>query len=148
MKKVILVLALALMGASAFSQRPGDILERYLQVKDALVASDGDAAKLHAAGLHSAVSAAGPFGERDALLKGTQRLAKAHGLEKQRLALAEVSEILWRVGKSYGGDEGVVYYQYCPMKNAHWLSIEQAIRNPYYGAAMLTCGQTTETRAK
>lgn len=42
-----------------------------------------------------------------------------------------------------------VYYQFCPMANggrgANWLSKESGIKNPYYGAQMLTCGNTVET---
>ena len=42
-----------------------------------------------------------------------------------------------------------VYYQHCPMynngKGANWLSKESAIKNPYYGSQMLTCGSTVET---
>ena len=42
-----------------------------------------------------------------------------------------------------------VYYQRCPMfnngKGANWLSKESAIKNPYYGNKMLTCGSVTET---
>jgi len=42
-----------------------------------------------------------------------------------------------------------VYYQFCPMaidnKGAYWLSEESDIKNPYFGDAMLTCGETKET---
>ena len=42
-----------------------------------------------------------------------------------------------------------VYYQFCPMANdgkgANWLSKENTVKNPYYGAAMLTCGSVVET---
>ena len=42
-----------------------------------------------------------------------------------------------------------VYYQHCPMaddgKGANWLSKESAIKNPYYGSQMLSCGKTVET---
>jgi hypothetical protein len=31
------------------------------------------------------------------------------------------------------------------MKKAYWLSPDKAIKNPYYGSAMLTCGKVTET---
>jgi hypothetical protein len=45
--------------------------------------------------------------------------------------------------------ETPVYYQFCPMakggKGANWLSKESAIKNPYYGAQMLTCGKVVET---
>ena len=42
-----------------------------------------------------------------------------------------------------------VYSEYCPMadnnKGAYWLSLEEEIRNPYYGEAMLKCGDVRET---
>jgi hypothetical protein len=42
-----------------------------------------------------------------------------------------------------------IYYQYCPMANkgkgANWLSMENKIKNPYYGTQMLTCGKVLET---
>jgi hypothetical protein len=41
-----------------------------------------------------------------------------------------------------------LYEQYCPMKKATWLSETAAIKNPYYGSQMLTCGKTTETLNK
>ena len=45
----------------------------------------------------------------------------------------------------------MLYRQYCPMafdnKGAHWLSETEAIRNPYFGEKMLSCGQTKETLA-
>jgi hypothetical protein len=38
-----------------------------------------------------------------------------------------------------------IYQQYCPMKKAAWLSNESAVKNPYYGSSMLTCGNVTDT---
>ena len=42
-----------------------------------------------------------------------------------------------------------IYYQFCPMakagKGANWLSKESAIKNPYFGSKMLTCGSVVET---
>jgi hypothetical protein len=29
---------------------------------------------------------------------------------------------------------------FCPMVNKPWLTKDKTIRNPYYGASMLTCG--------
>ncbi|MEO2064046.1 efflux RND transporter periplasmic adaptor subunit [Christiangramia sp.] len=41
------------------------------------------------------------------------------------------------------------YSQFCPMANdnngAYWLSLEEEIRNPYYGQAMLNCGEIKDT---
>jgi hypothetical protein len=42
-----------------------------------------------------------------------------------------------------------IYIDHCPMyndnKGADWISKESGIKNPYYGAMMLTCGSTKET---
>lgn len=42
-----------------------------------------------------------------------------------------------------------VYIQFCPMadnnKGAYWISLEEEVRNPYYGEAMLTCGEVKAT---
>mgnify|MGYP003645339679 CR=1 FL=1 len=42
-----------------------------------------------------------------------------------------------------------VYSEFCPMadnnKGAFWLSLEKEIRNPYYGEAMLKCGEVKAT---
>ena len=61
------------------------------------------------------------------------------------MALSKNIYELIKVSKS----AGTVYYQFCPMANdgkgANWLSKESAIKNPYYGSQMLTCGKTVET---
>jgi hypothetical protein len=31
------------------------------------------------------------------------------------------------------------------MKKSYWLSADEAIKNPYYGNMMLTCGKVSET---
>lgn len=42
-----------------------------------------------------------------------------------------------------------LYVQHCPMANDNkggdWLSLSDDIKNPYFGAAMLTCGEVTES---
>ena len=42
-----------------------------------------------------------------------------------------------------------VYSEFCPMadnnKGAYWISLEKEVRNPYYGEAMLTCGEVKDT---
>jgi len=48
----------------------------------------------------------------------------------------------------FGVNENV-YIQFCPMadnnKGAYWISLEKEVRNPCYGAAMLTCGEVNAT---
>ena len=47
------------------------------------------------------------------------------------------------------GINQTVYNEFCPMaddnKGGYWLSLEKEIRNPYYGQAMLTCGEVKAT---
>ena len=51
--------------------------------------------------------------------------------------------------KMFGLENTTAYFQYCPMANndkgAYWLSSKKDILNPYFGDAMLTCGETKET---
>ena len=43
------------------------------------------------------------------------------------------------------GAAKTLYQQYCPMYNNNkggmWLSASEEIKNPYYGAKMLNCGE-------
>jgi Cu(I)/Ag(I) efflux system membrane fusion protein len=59
------------------------------------------------------------------------------------------SDVFYKTLKSFGLMGKTVFYQFCPMMNdgkgAYWLSETKDIRNPYYGEAMLTCGETKET---
>ncbi len=41
--------------------------------------------------------------------------------------------------------EEPLYLDYCPMKKSSWLSNDKAIKNPYFGSSMLTCGSVKET---
>jgi len=80
------------------------------------------------------------------LLKATEKMSKANGIEKQRAVFNDVSTTIWKVVKKADKVEQPVYYQYCPMKKAYWLSKEKEIKNPYYGSSMLTCGNVAETK--
>jgi hypothetical protein len=61
------------------------------------------------------------------------------------MPLSENMYALIKVSKT----ETPTYYQFCPMANdgkgANWLSKENAVKNPYYGSQMLTCGKVVET---
>jgi len=41
------------------------------------------------------------------------------------------------------GTENTLYQQFCPMYDggSAWLSMNEEIRNPYYGSKMLKCGK-------
>ena len=69
-------------------------------------------------------------------------------LEEQRRQFGFLSQALINTLTAFGADE-TLYVQHCPMAfdnaGANWLSEEPAIRNPYFGEAMLTCGSTLDT---
>jgi len=75
-------------------------------------------------------------------------LREAKDLSKQREVFAVLSEDIYSLSKS-SKPSFSVYYQKCPMfnkgKGGTWLSREKEIKNPYYGAQMLTCGSTIHT---
>jgi Cu(I)/Ag(I) efflux system membrane fusion protein len=70
-------------------------------------------------------------------------------LDDQRKEFSLFNDSFYKVIITFGLMGKTVYYQFCPMMNdnkgAYWLSETKDIRNPYYGDAMLTCGETKET---
>lgn len=146
MKKLFFILLIMLFAFSAFAQNTGDLLNHYISVKNGLVSNDSKAALQAASTLHQAVKKEGNFAQRNELLKAIEKLHKAGSIEKQRAAFDGVSAIMWKLVKGSDKVGQAVYYQYCPMKKAYWLSKEKEIKNPYYGTAMLTCGKIVETK--
>ena len=146
MKKLFFATAAILFGFSAFAQNTGKLLDNYISVKNALVSSDAPAAAQAIHTLYQSVKAETDFAEKEALLQATEKLHKAANIEKQRAAFNDISTVMWAVVKGPGKTGQAVYYQYCPMKKAYWLSKEKEIKNPYYGSAMLSCGKVVETK--
>jgi hypothetical protein len=135
------------------------VLDAYFSVKDALVNSDGNAAAESAANLAKAINTV----KMDQLASDQHtvwmkvmselgadagHISETRDVGRQRDRFSTLSENMYKLIKS-GNPSEAVYYQHCPMarggEGANWLSQIPAIKNPYYGAKMLTCGQTTET---
>ncbi len=147
MKKIIFAMAVILIGFSAFSQNTSLLLNNYIDVKNALVSSNVKAAAETISILFNSVKKEENFTQKTELLNATEKLYKAgNNLDKQRAAFDDVSTIMWKLVKDSENVNGKVYYQFCPMKKAYWLSKEKDIKNPYYGSAMLTCGNVVETK--
>ena len=74
-------------------------------------------------------------------------IANPTELKEQRDHFDELSDNMTLGIQSFGINKKV-YHQYCPMKNengAYWLSVERKIKNPYFGEAMLNCGEIIHT---
>ena len=82
------------------------------------------------------------------LKSNTEKIAATTIIEKQRVVFMDLSANFYALLKVSKQDYSI-YYQNCPMyndgKGANWLSKENAVKNPYYGSQMLTCGKTVET---
>jgi copper chaperone CopZ len=129
----------------------------YFATKDALVNDDAVAASAEANVLVKAIKAVDMKAmsseehtawmnvEKDLLLHAGQ-IAETTAIERQRGHFTALSEVLYSIAKVLEADY-TIYYQHCPMYEggADWLSKENAVKNPYYGSSMLTCGKTTET---
>ncbi len=126
-----------------------DLLTHYYAIKDALVASKADLAATHAAAFVKTVATVDaknlPDANRALLLKDASAIASAKDLKKQRELFSGFSENMAAYAKVTKLGHGDIYKAYCPMIKAGWLSKEAAIKNPYYGSAMLTCGKVVET---
>lgn len=70
-------------------------------------------------------------------------LAKAKDLAAARDAFKPLSTSLISYLSKEKVQTGRYYAAYCPMAKASWLQTDKAIKNPYYGKSMLTCGQIT-----
>ena len=82
---------------------------------------------------------------RTALLSDAVVISQTKDLKLQREKFATLSTNLFALAKTVKLTTEPVYQQYCPMKKASWLSNNRAIKNPYYGSAMLTCGSVKTT---
>ncbi|MEM8521966.1 DUF3347 domain-containing protein [Flavobacterium sp. PL12] len=135
------------------------VFENYFLLKDELVKTDGVTASAKAKQLSSSLSAV----KMDELSKDVHKvwmkvmknvMADAKGIaatkdvKAQRVLFVSLSKKMYDLVK-VAKFQTPVYYQYCPMvnngKGANWLSKENAVKNPYYGSKMMTCGEVVET---
>jgi len=69
-------------------------------------------------------------------------------IKTKRTAFIQLSSVMISSVKAFGINKEI-YNQFCPMANndkgANWLSFQENIKNPYFGDAMLTCGNVEET---
>tara|TARA_R110002167_G_scaffold56471_4_gene160244 strand:- start:12 stop:530 length:519 start_codon:yes stop_codon:yes gene_type:complete len=125
------------------NENVANVYEHYEHIKNDLVGSNpGDAQK----GAEMLNEALNKVEGANAALSVSQEIAATDNLKVQRKAFSELStemEALLR-GKITSGK---LYKDFCPMAlngGAYWLSSIKDIRNPYYGAQMLSCGKVAE----
>lgn len=143
-----------------FKKQLTQVYEKYLLMKDAFVATDAHKV-MTAAGDVSAALKKVDMGllkgdahmawmeNLDVLEKTATSMSKQMDIEKQRSEFAKFNIAFYKSIKAFGLSDVTTYYQYCPMadkdKGAYWFSNSEEIRNPYFGDAMLGCGENRET---
>ena len=125
------------------------LLTSYYNLKDALVSSNSTAAATSAEAFVKALNAIDKEivkeESRSAFLSDANTISQTKDLKVQREKFATLSTNMFVLAKVVKLSTEPVYQQYCPMKKASWLSNDKAIKNPYYGSAMLTCGSVKAT---
>ena len=125
------------------------ILAAYLPVSKAL-ADDNDKHAKHTATTLVETIEQNPTPQTKSLLNPARQLAAATDIKSRRAALKSLSDALIQLIREHGRDSiGNAYVVNCPMalggKGADWLSATPTVLNPYFGDAMLHCGDVTET---
>lgn len=130
------------MAMAEFSDEKSKMMyQHYLEIKDALVATNADDAKA------AAKSMVG-MEEGNEVSSIAQKLANTDDVNKQREIFSELTAAMEPVLKE-AITSGKIYKQFCPMafegKGDYWYSNSDQIRNPYFGDKMLKCGRVEET---
>lgn len=149
----------ALNSPQSFKSQVDEIATGYLATKDALVASDTTQANAKVSTLLEAIAKVDTTAllaevqqkwltQQQSLEKAARQVQNAQGLEAKRTAFEDLSASMYQLVTDFG-TTATLYKQYCPMafndKGAYWLSAQSEIKNPYFGDAMLTCGEVQET---
>jgi copper chaperone CopZ len=135
------------------------VFDTYFVVKDAMISSDGNATSIASKELLISINNIKMeklemdvhmvwmkvFNE---IKNDSEQISNIKDIKKQRNHFVTLSKDIYALLKVAKYDVPV-YFQNCPMyndgKGANWLSKENAVKNPYYGSMMLTCGKTIET---
>lgn len=136
------------------------LFDRYFLLKDALVKDDLTTAKKQAGELKKAFENTGMslftgkahdhwMRHSGAAVEALNMLAAATDIEGARKYFKPLSGQMVALAKAFGPFGETVYVQHCPMADnntgADWLSLDEQIKNPYFGDKMLKCGSVTAT---
>ncbi len=136
------------------------VYQAYLIMKDAFIASDALKVSEEAKKVDKSLKSVNMellkgdshmvwMEQLKTLKSSINSISKLSDIEKQRTWFATFSLTFYKSIKAFGLNNTTAYYQYCPMANrdkgAYWFSETEEIRNPYFGVAMMGCGENRET---
>lgn len=158
MMTIFLLLSVMVLEAQTKSQEKNElksVYDNYISLKNDLVITDRKSAMKDANELLAVISAVKSESLKPDvktiwlkvhknLSAEAKKITETSDIKKQRDAFKTLSTDMFEIMKVSSLGE-TLYYQYCPMQDAYWISTESKIKNPYYGSQMLTCGKTVET---
>ncbi|MFZ2900175.1 MAG: efflux RND transporter periplasmic adaptor subunit [Saprospiraceae bacterium] len=136
------------------------LFDFYFPLKDALVKDDLATAQKQAADLKKAFDKTSMslftgeahnhwMNHSAAAVEALNKIAVARDVEEARKHFKPLSGQMVALAKAFGPFGETVYVQHCPMADnntgADWLSLDEQIRNPYFGDKMLKCGSVAAT---
>jgi hypothetical protein len=134
---VVAIVSVAVSAAAA--ELPKALLDPYLQVQAALASDKFEPVAMNAKAIGAVAATLGK--EAETLASTAKTLEAAKDIAAARTAFGDVSDALVAYAEKTKSELGAdVRVAYCPMVNKPWLQKDKEIKNPYYGAAMLSCG--------
>ncbi len=136
------------------------IFQSYFEMKNALTADDfakaqnsGKSMRKELATINMSLFTGNSHGiwmdYSSKLSNALQHIDHLTTIDALRKDFMSVSTAMIGISESFHPMNEILYVQHCPMANtnkgADWLSEEKEIINPYFGQAMLSCGETTKT---
>jgi len=134
-------------------------IANYFALKDALVQTDSKATTNAATALTASLKAIDMkklsseehvvwMKVMKSLTSDAEKISISKDIAAQRSMFSALSDNMYQIMK-VTKQETPVYYQNCPMynkgKGGNWLSQDKAVKNPFYGSKMMSCGSTVET---
>ena len=117
------------------------VYDHYLKVESALASDSVKGVDEHANAIAKAVRGDDMKMLPADVAQEADRLATAKDLKSAREAFKPLSASLIKYLTDNKVAKGTYHEAYCPMVKASWLQTEKAIKNPYMGKSMLTCGE-------
>ena len=136
------------------------LLENYLALKNTLVTDDLSEARKEVKQLNSILEDLNKLplsADNTKIWKSFQKeleqtsslLKQENSLDAIRTNFTKLSETMIGLVNTFKLNSSKLYVLHCPMANknkgANWLSASSEVKNPYYGSAMLSCGEVKAT---
>ena len=140
---------------AAFKAQLNDLANAYIYLKDAFVATDASTAAAAAKKVVAELEKVEMnllegeahlywMEQLNALQAHSKKITEMTEVEDQRKQFGFLSAALIHSIEAFGTTGEAIYVQHCPMafsnQGADWLSLEEGIRNPYFGDKMMKCG--------